>query len=205
MQDVEECLDIAVAKTSKNTLETIVNTYPIGNEEYKQLEAKFGNLCHYASWELKKKNSNNSLTNDPEDDVQELRIALLRAGSYYKRQTYIENCFKSLRRLVKDKVNKSILRKLNKLWKDRRRHGANRQKFGEYQELILEKLVENYVPKNKKTEKNAKLCIDTKFSIYAKQIVWNAQKNLGKQITREKSWRTGLVSLSEFCYLANDN
>lgn len=192
-----------VKKANKQTLETIVNAYPISNEEYTQLDAKFGNLCHYVSWQLKKKNSNNSMTNEPEDDVQELRIALIRAGSYYKRQIYIENCFQSLNELVKDKFNKAILNRLNQLWTDRRKHGANRQTFGEFQEIILDRLVKKYVPKKKRPDKCAKLTIDGKFSTYAKQIVWNAQKNLGKQITREKSWRSGLVSLSEFDYLGS--
>jgi hypothetical protein len=85
------------------TLETIVNAFPISNEEYAELEAKFGGLAHYAAWQLKKKNSKNSMTNDQEDDVQELRIALLRAGSYYKRQTYIEESFEALDKYVKDR------------------------------------------------------------------------------------------------------
>lgn len=185
----------------QNTLETIITAFPISNEEYEELDSKFGKLCHYASWQLKKKNSQNSLTNDPEDDVQEMRIALLRAGSYFKRQTYIENCFESLKKHVKDKFTKSIVKELKQLWKDRRRHGANRQKFGEFQELILDRLVEKYVPKEDRPAKDKPLSIDGKFTTYCKQIVWNAQKSLGKQITREKSWRTGLVSLSEFDYL----
>lgn len=186
------------------TLETITSTYPITNEEYEALDGKFGNLCHYASWQLKKKNSKNSMTNDPEDDVQELRIALLRAGSYYKRQTYIESCFDALEDRVTDKFNKAILKELKQLWADRRRHGANRQKFGEFQELILDRLVQKYVPKDSRPAKDNRLNIDAKFTTYCKQIIWNAQKSLGKQITREKSWRTGLVSLSEFDYLGSD-
>jgi hypothetical protein len=187
----------------QQTLENIVNAYPISNEEYMKLDDKFGKLCHYAAWQLKKKNSQNCLTNDPEDDVQEMRIALLRAGSYFKRQTYIEECFEALRKHVKDKFTKSIVKELKQLWKDRRKHGANRQKFGEFQEAILDRLVEKYVPKEARPAKDRPLSIDGKFTTYCKQIVWNAQKSLGKQITREKSWRTGLVSLSEFDYLGS--
>ena len=183
------------------TLETIVNTYPVTPDEYQVLDEKFGNLCHYAAWQLKKKNSKNSLTNDPDDDVQELRIALLRAGSYYKRQTYIEECFQILDDHVEDKFIKSLVKELKQLWKDRRRHGANRQKFGEFQELILDRLIRKHVPKDCRPAKDKPLSIDPKFSTYTKQIIWNAQKSLWKQITREKSWRTGLVSLSEYDYL----
>jgi hypothetical protein len=133
--------------------------------------------------------------------VQELRIALLRAGSYYKRQTYIEECFAALENNVHDKFNKAIVTELKQLWIDRRRHGASRQKFGEFHELILDRFVNKYVPKESRPAKDKPLSIDLKFTTYCKQIIWNAQKSLGKQITREKSWRGGLVSLSEFDYL----
>lgn len=187
-----------------NTLETIINTYPVTEEEYGVLDEKFGKLCHYAAWELKKKNSNNSMTNDPDDDAQELRIALLRAGSYYKRQTYIEECFEALDSHIHDKFIKNIVKELKQLWVDRRRHGASRQKFGEFQEIILDRLVARHVPQEIRPMKSKKLSIDSKFVTYCKQIVWNAQKSLGKQITREKPFRTGLVSLSSFDYLGSE-
>jgi len=47
----------------------------------------------------------------------------------------------------------------------------------------------------------APLSIDSKFATYCKAIVWNGQKSMGKKITREKSIRSGMVSLSEFDYL----
>lgn len=187
------------------TLETIVGNFPVTQREYEMLDTKFGNLCHYAAWQLKKKNSKNNQTNEPEDDVQELRIALIRAGSYYKRQTYIEECFASLEKYIKDMFIRKMVRQLHQLWEDRRRHGANRQKFGAFQEVILDRLVRKYVPKIFRPQRDQPLRIDAKFTTYCKQIVWNAQKSLGKKITREKSWRTGLVSLSEFDYLANTN
>lgn len=184
-----------------NTLETIINNYPVTEEEYLELDARFGNLCHYASWQLKKKNSRNSMTNDPDDDVQELRIALLRAGSYYKRQTYIENCFTALDAHVTDKFIKILVSQLQQLWTDRRRHGANKQKFGEFQELILDKLIAKHVPKDVRPSKTAQLKVCTKFATYAKQIVWNAQKALGRDITKYKCIRNGMVSLSEHAHL----
>ena len=183
------------------TLETIVGNFPVTEREYQILDEKFGNLCHYAAWQLQKKNARNNHTNDPDDDVQELRIALIRAGSYYKRQTYIEQCFKTLNEHAKDKFIKKLVAQLQQLWTDRRRHGANRQKFGEFQELLLDRLVKKHVPKEKRPRRDQPLRLDAKFSTYLKQIVWNAQKSLGKKITREKSWRTGLVSLSEYDYL----
>jgi hypothetical protein len=205
----QESMNCTLAERPKpkqnGTLETIVRTFPITEQEYSELDDRFGNLAHYAAWQLKKKNSKNSMTNDPDDDVQELRIALMRAGSYYKRQTYIEDSFAALDSHVKDKFVKGLVKELEQLWTDRRRHGANRQKFGSFQELILDRLLKKYVPFEKRPMKDRLLKIDAKFSTYCKQIMWNEQKALGKQITREKSWRTGLVSLSEFDYLAQEN
>jgi hypothetical protein len=183
------------------TLENIVNTFPVTEEEYENLNKMFGNLAHYAVWQLHRKNSKNNHTNEPDDDVQELRIALLRAGSYYKRQTYIEGCFDVLNKFVKDKFIKRIIKQLKQLWINRRRHGANKQVFGVFQERILEKLVVKYVSMDYRPNREQPLKIDGKFSTYLKQIVWNAQKNLGKRITREKSFRSGMVSLSEYDYL----
>lgn len=184
-----------------NTFETIANKFPISNEEYRELDAKFGNLVYFAVWQLKKKNNKNLDTNDPEDDIQSLRISLLRAGSYYKRQLYIEKCFLALDLYVKDLFIKKIVDELRFLWTERRRHGANRQKFGEYQEQILEILVQGCVPISGRPDPLDKLTIDAKFGIYCKSIIWNEQKALGKKISKEKGIRASMVSLSEFDYL----
>ena len=181
--------------------ETITSNYPVTTEEYEVLDIEFGKLCYYASWELKKKNAKNSMTNDTDDDVQELRIALLKASSYYKRQTYIESAFEALEKHLDDKLLKRLLEQLKTLWADRKKHGANRQKFGEFQEQILDRLVAKHVPKSARPSKTKKLEMCPEFARYAKQVVWNAQRNLGKQITREKSIRQSMVSLSEFDYL----
>jgi hypothetical protein len=176
--------------------------FAVTETEYKNLDDKFGKLCYYAARQLKSKNSKNNYYDDPEDIVQELRIALTDAGKYYKRQTYIENSFAVLSKHVKDLFTKKVLKQLQKLWKDRTRHGANRQKFGPYQEEILESLVTNYVPMELRPSKSSPLIIDAKFIKYCKQITWNRQRAMGKKITREKFWRTGLVSLSDFDYLS---
>lgn len=183
------------------TLETIVSAFPISSDEYSVLDQKFGKLAHYAAWQLQKKNSKNNHTNDPEDDVQELRIALMRAAAYYKRQTYIEDCFESLNQHVKGKLSKRIVKQLETLWNNRRHHGANKQVFGPFQEGILERMVDIHVPRANRPDRHRSLVVDSKFATYCKQIIWNAQKSLGKKITREKSWRSGLASLSEFDYL----
>jgi hypothetical protein len=180
---------------------TIAHQFPVTSEEYDMLEKKFGQLAHFEAWQLIKRNQNNNMIDSEEDIVQDLRMAMLTAGNYTKRQRYIETCFMALERRIDDTLVAEIFRQLKRLWNDRRRHGAGRQKFGPHQEQILQVLVDKYVPKDQVPDRKAPLVIDCKFSTYIKSITWNKQKYLGKKITREKSWRTGLVSLSEFDYL----
>ena len=180
----------------------ICNTFPISEQEYLDLDKRFGRLCWHASHELKKKNSRNNYTDDPEDIRQELQMSMLRAGSYYKRQVYVEKCLSVAKKYAVDPLMSHIMKELENLWVNRTRHGANRQKFGPFQEQLLQKLVREIVPKNEIPDKNENLKIDTKFATYCKAIVWNGQKSMGKKITREKSIRSGQVSLSEFSHLS---
>jgi len=182
---------------------SIINSYPITSEEYETLEEKFGQLCHYQSWQLLKKNTRNNHTNEEEDIAQEMRLALIRSACYYKRQTYIEKCLKCAEDHVEDLFFQKVVNELKFLWKNRTRHGANRQKFGAYQEEILFKIVNKIVPKNKRPNKNSPLVMDSKFNTYCKAITWNAQKNIGKKITKEKTIRGSQVSLSEYDYLSS--
>lgn len=112
----------------------ICNNFRINEEEFLELDKKFGKLCWHAAHELKKKNCKNNYTDDPEDIKQELQMSMLRAGSYYKRQIYIEKCLSVIKKYVNDFLILKIIKELESLWKNRTRHGANRQKFGSYQE-----------------------------------------------------------------------
>lgn len=179
----------------------IQDSFPVTEEEYLILDDKFGELCEYQAWQLIKKNTRNNHTDSQEDIAQDMRIALLRAASYYKRQCYIEECLELCGKHAKDGVIKSVVKQLKSLWKNKTKHGANKQKFGPHQEKMLEKLVKTIVPQKQRPDRRAPLKIDSKFTTYCKAITWNAQKSLGKKITREKSIRTGMVSLSEFDYL----
>lgn len=179
----------------------IVHSFPITESEFLDLDKKFSKLCWHAAHELKKKNTNNNYIDDAEDIKQELQMSMLRAGSYYKRQVYIEKCLDSAKNYVKDEFVHQIVLELENLWKNRTRHGANRQKYGKFQEKILDRIIDKYVPKTERPDKNAPLKIDSKFTTYCKAIVWNGQKSMGKKITREKSIRSGMVSLSEFEFL----
>lgn len=185
-------------------MKEICNNFPITEKEYRDLNKKFGKLCYYAAHQLKKKNSKNNVAEDIDDINQELQLSIIRAGSYYKRQLFIEKSIRLCKIYVKDSFLKTIVLNLEKLWSNRTKHGANRQKFGDYQELLLSKVVEHSVPKEQAPNKNEYLKIDSKFSTYCKAIVWNGQKSMGKKITKEKNIRTGLCSLSEYDYLAKN-
>lgn len=179
------------------TIDYFFDTFKITDEEYRELDKKFGDLCYSVAWDLKRKNSNNNLTDEIEDIAQDIRWSMSCAGVYTKRQRYIESCFKTVKIHVNDDFIQKIINVLEDLWRNRTRHGANRQRFGLWQENILDKIVNTYAPINEKPSKSAKLEIDKKFTTYCKAVLWNRSKNLGKKITRERSIRSGLVSLSD--------
>jgi len=182
-------------------MKSIVSNFPISGDEYDLLMKKFEKYCCYIAWQLKKNNTKNNSTDEIEDIIQQLKFAVVKAASYYKRQVYIETSLSALKDRVRDDFVKRVLRNLEKLWNNRTRHGANRQKFGDYQELILDQLLKAYFPKKERPDREASLVLDSKFATYCKQICWNEQRAMGKKITREKPIRVGLTSLSEFDYL----
>jgi len=186
-------------------MDYILNSFPVSDEEYHKLDELFGDLAHYAAWQLVQKNVKNNHTDDQEDIAQEIRWASIRAGSYFKRQVYLEKCMLTCRKHVKDKVVLRVLEQLEYLWRNRTKHGANKQKFGEHQERILDDIVGKYVPIKDQPRKDTPLDFNRKFVTYCKAIIWNCQKSIGKKITREKSIRSGLVSLSEYDYLVSSN
>lgn len=180
---------------------TIVNNFPVTETEYQEIERRFGKLAHKAAWQLKQRNSGNNFPEDQEDIVQELRIAMLQSGSYFKRQAYIESSFGALEGRVRDPFMGKVVDQLRLLWKNRKRHGAGKQKFGDYQEVVLERLLKSFVPKPSRPRRDQPLNLDV-FASYCKTSTWNRQKNMGKKITREKPLRSGMVSLGEFDFLA---
>ena len=184
-------------------MQKICKEWKVTDEEYFQLEEQFGKLCQKQAWILLGKNYRNNHTEDQVDIAQEMRLAMIRAGSYYKRQIYIEKCLELCLFYAKDDFVKSVVDNLQDLWNNKTRHGANRQKFGPHQEEILTKLVKKLVPKRDRPDKQAPLKIDQHFITYCKAITWNAQKSLGKKITREKVLRSNQVSISEFDYLSS--
>jgi hypothetical protein len=180
-----------------SSVNTIFDTYRLNNSEYQEIDVKYGRLCYKIFSELKRKNTRNNYTEELDDVLQDLRIALIKAGCYTKRQAYLQGCMKALKQHLADPFLQLVLAELERLWSRRRHHGAHRQCFGIYQEDMLENLAEKCLPPEAKPDKNAALIVDATFGRYCKAIAWNCQKNIGKKITRERSIRGGLVSLSQ--------
>ena len=179
----------------------IFDEFPITGEEYADLDQEFGNLCYKAAWELKRKNFKNNYTDEIEDIVQDLRWSMSQACIYTKRQRYIETSLKLVESYCKEPFILEIIEELKELWSNKTRHGANKQKFGSHQEQILESLLRKYVPADDRPTKKSKIDIDQRFKVYCKAVIWNRSKNLGKKITRERTIRGGMVSISEFDFL----
>ena len=183
------------------SVSAIFDNFQITQKEYDELDKKFGDLCHFVAWQLIKKNVKNNFTDEIDDITQELRFSLVKAGCYYKRQLFLEDCLLVAKEYVKDRFVSLLLEELTELWKNRTRHGANRQAFGDYQEKLLNTIVDQFVPTSQRPAKNRSLKIDKKFSTYCKAIAWNCQKNLGKRISKERTIRSGSVSLSHYEFL----
>lgn len=181
-------------------MKSIFQRFPISESEFQQLDKQYGKLCYKQAHMLYNANYRNNHTEDREDMFQEIKISMLHAGSYYKRQTYIENCLDLAEQHAEGEFEKLVLDELKTLWKNKAHHGASKQKFGPHQEKMLERFM-RFVPKKDRPDKKAPLKMDGKFGSYCKSITWNRQRALGKKITREKPLRTGLASLSEFSYL----
>ena len=67
----------------------ILLKFPVTNDEFLILEDMLGLLAEDVAWKLIKKNSRNNHTENQEDISQEIRMSMLTAGSYDKRQVYI--------------------------------------------------------------------------------------------------------------------
>jgi len=172
--------------------------FSVTSEDYDILDREFGELCQYQGWQLIKRNSKNNHTDDQEDVAQEMRMSLIIAATYHKRQVYIKNCLELCDKYVDDVFCRKVLKHLSDMWFKRTKDGSKRKKFGQHQEEVLDNLLHEFVPDSEKPEVNAPLDMNGEFSNYAKSVTWNRQKTLGKKITKEKGIRTGLVSMSEY-------
>lgn len=182
-------------------MQSICKAWRVTEKEYQLLETQFGKLAEKQAWILLQKNYRNNHTEEQIDIAQEMRLAMIKAAAYHKRQVYIEKCLELCETHAVDQFTVTLVSNLKKLWKSKKRKG---RRFGPYQEKVLSRLMRKIVPQKLRARKKAPLQLDEGFIIYCKAITWNATKQMGKRITREKRLRSSQVSLSEFNYWAED-
>lgn len=181
----------------------LISRFKVTDKEWLMLEKSFGKLCVFQTNDFLSRNTKTNHTDDYEDVLQEAKQAVLIAALYHKRQTYIKKCIDVLCEYEMDKNDSTIFEKLKNDWENKTKHGAKRQRFGIKQEISLDNLVQKYVPNDKKPDPKSELEVDFKFAKYCKQISWNRLKTMGKKITKERSIRSGSVSINEFDYVAS--
>lgn len=174
----------------------IQKKYPVTNEEFEVLEKKYGKLCWFAASNLTY--SNRKSEEDLQDFHSEILIGMFRAGSYYKRQTFIENVFEYLDKckIYMEPIDISSLQTLKNTWK-------RKADFNETHEVIIREILKKYedainedAPKD-----NLTLQFDEKFEIYCKSIIWNTKKSLGQSISKENKYKCKEISLDEWEFL----
>src|SRR5580704_12609511 len=152
----------------------VISDFALTDAEYAAIEPQWDNLVHFAAWQHLRSNAGNRHTDDEADLAQSLRLSLLTAGAYYKRQSWVEAAFAAL----EGRCSGADLDDLNSRWANRKRR-AKTQPFGDEQERQLEDLVLRYVPPDKRPDKTASLVADECFARYAKAIIWNTLKANG--------------------------
>jgi hypothetical protein len=166
------------------TAERLCSAFPLTTAEYEQLEDELGDLLHFIAWKFLRCNQQANHTEEEADVCQELRIALMIGAAYFKRQTWVEACFDVL-------PESPDVKRLKQGWDNRKK-----KHFGEKHEEELADLVGRLVPASERPSKRASLAVDGAFKGYAKSIVYNRLKQLGKRLVREKPLRVGCLSLS---------
>lgn len=169
-------------------MKNIFDKFHITDEEFIMLDKKYSKLCKWQVWRLVKRFPSRSV--EFEDMEQEIFIALLHAGSHYKRQTYIESCFE----VLSENGFYEDVRPLEERWK------ADKRRFTHKHERTLEFLVSK-LPEGKKPDKGRRLVIDKVFDIYCRQITFNKKKQLCKKINKDNIIRMNSVSLEDCGYL----
>ncbi len=183
----------------------IQKRYPISNDEYKVLDDKYDKLCWFAANGLAR--SNKKSEEDLQDYHSDIQIGMFRAGSYYKRQCFLEATFSYLNncKLFMDSNEIEELTVLKNTWSNHK----TRSSFGKPQENELIVLLNKFegVAYNSDSNKidipdiNTSLRFDRNFEVYCKAIIWNTKKSLGQQISKENANRNNEISLSEWEFL----
>ena len=173
----------------------IQKRYPVTDEEFDYLVQKYGKLCWFAATKLG--NQKHRLPEDLSDFHSEIQLGMCRAGSYFKRQTFLEKCFTHLEQSDLSSEDKSILEEIQKIW------NTKKALFGEKEEDRLLELFNKYRD-NVDFSDHDRLIFNEKFEVYCKSIIWNTTKTLGEHISRENSLRASEISLDEYPFIAGN-
>lgn len=121
--------------------------YFISNDEFDELNDKFGDLIYFIAHQIIHRNSNIFLEFD--DIVQELRSILVYSVITLKKQDYIEKSLFALQNHIKEgDAMKDTVNRLDELWRSRKKKGSGFRKFDKYQEKKLDRMIQ-LIPKMK--------------------------------------------------------
>lgn len=178
--------------------------FSLSNDEWMQLHKQFHKLSCFQARSLVDRNNMGSHTDDYEDIEQEMRQHVVIAAMYHKRQCFIDDSFKVLKGYVKNKKDTREFLQLEMLWVKKRTEDGVKQKFGREQEARLQKMIDELVPEGERPDPSNPLRFTEQFITYCKQITWNRIRTLGRNISKQKPIRSGLVSISSYNYLASN-
>lgn len=178
-------------------VEWIHKEYSIGSEEWELLEKRLGNLCRKITWQLLRQNH---IANSDNFEIwnTEIQMALVRAACYYKRQCYLKKALSALES-IKGRMNEQDRIEAEALlsrWRSRPKNGEPR--FSREHEKRLAKLLAKSAAES--APKKESLVFDREFEPYAKRIIWNAQKTLGRKMSKQKQEAT-MLSLDDLAFL----
>ncbi len=196
-------MSIVYDNSKKGTL-SYLSPFKLTDDEWKQIYNRFWKLGRHQARSLLNGNLKGSHTEDQEDIEQEMFQSMITAAMYHKRQCFIDYCFKSIRKHVKDENVLTKAKELENIWNKKTVKGMVRKKFGINQEKTLYKLVNQHIPQEVRPSPTDPFTFDQNFDKYCKNITWNRIKNIGRKITKERSLRSGMASLSSFNYLTSE-
>lgn len=182
--------------------------FKLTDDEWQQIHKNFWKLCRHQAKSLLNMNTKGSHTDDQDDIEQEMYQSMIIAAMYHKRQCFIDSCFNALANNVKDKGLLEIISKLESLWRPEASdelQATPRRRFGEHQEKTLYRLVNSCLPSALRPSPNTPFKFNEKFERYCKANTWNRIKTLGRKITKERTLRSGMASLSSFNYLVHSD
>lgn len=188
--------NIGNSPSGETLVEWVHKQYSVTTSEWSELEKKLGNLCRTITWQLLRQNKMACIENFDEWNP-EVQMALVRAACYYKRQCYLQAAIEHVDSVIDELTDydKSEASDLLRQWTSKPKNGQPR--FSREHELRLDALISKTAGPSRE-----RLVLDSDFVPYAKRIMWNAQKTIGKKLTSAKK-EIAMISLDECEFLAH--